>query len=128
MNAETAASAYKEATFDNAPPIKIVHMMYEGAIRFLEQAAILDPEVEFREFNEKIGRAEAIVTELRLAVDHEQAPELGKQLDELYLFVEHQLREAFLKRTAEPLTDANEVLKTLLEGWKKVEVDIGGAP
>jgi len=126
MNSHSAASAYQEATFDNAPPIKLVHMMYEGAIPFLEQASQLDPEKEFREFNSRINRAEAIVTELRLAVNHEHSPALGKQLDELYLFIEHQVREAFLEHTVEPLGAAIDVLRTLLDAWRKVSVDLGG--
>ena len=43
MNPHSAASAYKEALYENAPPLKIVHMLYEGAIRFLAQAEQVDP-------------------------------------------------------------------------------------
>jgi flagellar secretion chaperone FliS len=124
MNPQNAASAYQEATFDNAPPIKIVHMMYEGALRFLGQAEQIDPLSRPAEFNEMVNRAEAIVAELRLAVRPEHSPELAEKLDSLYHFVETALREAILDRKVGVLGDAKSVLKILLDGWKKVGADL----
>ena len=99
MNSKSAANAYREAALENAPPLKVVHMLYQGALRFIDQAAQIDPEKEFEAFQEKINRADAIVSELRLSLDHEPAPELTDQLNALYLFVEDRLRTAFLERS-----------------------------
>lgn len=125
MNPRTAAAAlYKEATFENAPPIKIVHMMYEGALRFLDQAMLLDPQGDKVEFGERINRAEAVVSELRLSLSHEgEAQAISESLNALYLFVEGQLREAFLESKVEPLHEAREILAMLHEGWQKIDTD-----
>ncbi len=125
MKSYSAASAYKESTFDIAPPIKIIHMMYEGALRYLCAAERADPKTEFRTFNENLNRAEAVVAELRISVSHEHSPDLGRQLDALYLFVEHQIREAFLEHDPDPIANAKQVLQTLLEAWRQIEVDLG---
>lgn len=47
MKQGNAAAAYKAARFENAPPLKLVQLMYEGALRFLDQAeaALAVPEV-----------------------------------------------------------------------------------
>lgn len=124
MNSHSAASAYREAAFESAPPIKIVHMMYEGAIRFLGQAEQLDPHSQSREFNELVNRTQAIVQELRLAVRNDHAPDLAEKLESLYHYVETQIRDAFLDRKVEPLGDAISVLKILLDGWKKIGTEL----
>ena len=122
MDAQTAASAYTQATFENAPPIKILHLMYEGALRFLEQAEALDPDTSPTEFNDRLSRADAVVSELRISLEPEHAPELAESLSSLYLFVEGRIRDAFLDRTTAPIPEARQVLQTLLDGWKQVVV------
>lgn len=121
MDSRNAASTYKQSAFDSAPPLKIVHMMYEGALRFLDQAERTDLSSERIAYNQRLGRAEAIVSELRLSLRHEDAPELGRALNALYLFVEGEIREAFLEGDKSRIPSARDVLTTLLDGWKRVE-------
>ncbi len=123
MHTQSAPSAYREAFYESAPPIKIIHLMYEGAMRFLDQAQHLDPARNAAEFTEKLGRAGAIVSELRLSLEAAHAPELVERLNSLYLFVEDRIRNALLERTAESIAAARAVLETLLDGWKRVELD-----
>jgi len=122
MDSQSAASAYTQAAVGNAPPLKIVHMLYEGALRFLQQAEAIDPQAQPAKFNERLTRADSIVSELRLSLDPQHAPELTENLNMLYLFVEGRIREAFLDRTHAPLPSARKVLDTLLEGWKSIEL------
>ncbi len=126
MNIQSAAAAYRESAVESAPPIKIVHMMYEGALRLLEHAERLDPQADAQAFSEKLNRADAIVSELRISLEPTHAPELAERLSALYLFVEERIRDALLDRTVEPLTAARDVLTTLLDGWKKLEVGSDG--
>lgn len=121
MKTMNAASAYKEALFENAPPLKIVHMLYEGALRFLAQAELVDPKKDPARFSEKLRRADRIVSELRLSLDHAQAPDLCGELTRLYLFVERQVQESLLTQRTEPLEGAKRVLETLLEAWRSIE-------
>ena len=123
MKSSSAVSAYVQASYENAPPIKIVHMMYEGALRYLGQAQRLDPRAQLREFTDRLNRADAVVSELRLSLDDAHAPELCEQLTGLYRFVESQIREALLGQTSEPLEGACSVLQVLLEGWREIDVE-----
>ena len=116
------AAAYKADRFENAPPLKLVQMMYEGALRFLEQAESAHGAGDAARFQERCLRAQAIVAELRLALDPVVAPELAANLDSLYLFAEGEIRTALLDEIATPLRPAREVLTTLLDGWKRLEV------
>ena len=74
-------------------------------------------------FAQKVNRVDAIVSELRLALDHGPAPELSKNLTALYLFVESQLREAVLQQQAGHLAEARRVLEPLGDAWQQVEVE-----
>ena len=123
MKPESAAAAYKQAAFESAPPLKIVHMMYEGALRFLEQAQGMDPQSEAKAFDERLRRADAVISELRISLNHELAPELCRDLTALYFFAEDRIHQALTKRDADAVGPARDVLESLLGGWKAVEVE-----
>ncbi len=122
MNTKSAADAYSNASFESAPPLKIVRMMYTGAIRFIEQAELVDPQKDPGDFCDKLARAEAVVSELRVSLNEGHSPELSKNLTDLYIFVEGCIREAFLEQKVDLLLPARKVLSTLLDGWSQVEM------
>jgi flagellar protein FliS len=122
LDPRAAASAYRQATYEGAPPLKIVRLMYEGALRFLAQARGLDPARQSAEFADKLDRAAAVVEELRISLDPTHAPELARDLGALYLFVEERIQTARAQRSVEPLSAAERVLTTLLEGWAGIEL------
>lgn len=126
MHSREAASAYKQASLETAPPLKIVHMLYEGALRFLAQAEQAERNGPAVEFVDRLRRADAIVCELRFCLDHEAAPDVAANLTSLYLFVESRIQEAMNERDIEPIAKAREVLTTLYQGWKAVEVPGNG--
>jgi flagellar secretion chaperone FliS len=122
MNYRDVASTYREASFENAPPVKIVRMMYEGAIKHLERARRLDPRESGLAFNEALSRADAIVSELRLSLDKPAAAEICTQLEGLYLFVEDRIALAFSERSGDSLEAGVGVLRTLLDAWRQIDV------
>lgn len=123
MHAQAAANAYREETFESAPPLKIVRLMYQGALRFIDQAASADPRDPQSAFVHMLTRADAVVTELRLALDAGPSPQVAAELERLYLFVESSLQRALAERSAEPLPGARAVLAKLLGAWTQVELD-----
>ena len=126
MNHHAAAAAYRTSSVENAPPIKIVRMLYEGAVRFLDRAAAETPGCP--EYQTLLGRADAIVSELRCSLDHAPAPEVSRNLESLYIFVEEQIAAARMENDAERITAARRVLTTLLEGWEHVQVQPETSP
>lgn len=121
MQNKDAAEAYLTASIENAPPTKLIRMLYEGAIRFLMQAEELDPTDLRSEFASLVGRADDIVVELRLCLDAEQAPEVADNLRGLYLFCEGEFSKALTERSTSPLAGARDVLMTLLDAWRQIE-------
>ena len=122
MKQGSAAAVYKSARYESAPPLKLVQLMYEGALRFLDQGEAALGASDVARFQERSLRAQAVVSELRLALDREQAPELADRLDALYRFAEGEILRSLADQSPAPLAPAREVLATLLDGWKRLEV------
>ena len=123
MEPHSAADAYRRSTIENAPPVQVVRLLYQGALQFLERARREDAADVSSRFLYWIGRADAIVTELRLAIDHSVGEELTRDLERLYLFCEDELGRAGLERSPAPIDGVVRVLETLLDAWKHVEVE-----
>lgn len=121
MNHHHAADAYRAAAIETAPPVKILRMLYEGAIRFLTKAESCD--AGSKDQVHWIRRAEDIVSELRITLDHEVNPDVSKQLDGLYGFCLDELGDAVMQRQPERIAEAKDVLATLLEAWKAVQIE-----
>ena len=123
MNLRRAAETYRRSSIEHAPPIKIVRMLYQGALRYLDQAAEEDPSHPSSRFNQLLGRADAIITELRLAIDHSVPGDLTANLERLYVFCEEELGRASLERSPVRIAGVKQVLSALLDAWLRVEID-----
>lgn len=126
MQQRSSAQAYLAASIENAPPLKIVRMLYQGGLRFIDQAIVAHAEGDLPLFNTYVGKAESIVNELRSSLDREQAPEMAVQLEGLYLFAFSRLIDAIANADTQPLEEAREVLAVLLDAWNELEL-AGGA-
>jgi flagellar protein FliS len=135
MNTRSAAETYRRQSIENAPPVKVVQLLYAGALRFLDQALASDPKAPGAPrsagtpFAENLARADEIVIELRLALDEPTAPELVASLKPLAFYVEERIAEALAKREHAPARIARDVLAKLQQGWASIEIDPqGGEP
>jgi flagellar protein FliS len=122
----SVAQAYLQSTVENAPPIKIVRLMYEGALRFLDRAAAVDSTAVSGERTRWLSRADAIVNELRASLDHNHDPRVSHELDRLYLFVHERIAKTIIDEDPSLIPGARVVLATLLEGWKEIELRADG--
>jgi flagellar secretion chaperone FliS len=122
MNPQTALDTYRRDSIENAPPLKLVRMLYQGAMRFLDRAMeceAKDPRSQFVHF---VSRADAIVTELRVSLEKSHAPDVAENLEQLYLFCESEMQRAMTGRDPSTLPAVRKVLSQLLEAWTSIEV------
>ena len=115
MKTTNAANAYMAASVETAPPLKIVRMLYEGALRFLDRAE--KGGLETPEGRAWRGRADAIVKELRISLDPNRDQEICEQLQGLYLFCEDEFARAMSEGEVGALANAREVLEILKDAW-----------
>jgi flagellar protein FliS len=111
---------YRTARVQTASPVGVLIQLYDGAIRFLREAAQHMDEGDIAQKGVKLSKAHRIVSELQATLDREKAPELCDQLDSLYDFVLHQIVEANLKNKVELVEPAVNVMKTLRDAWGEI--------
>jgi flagellar protein FliS len=121
---------YKKTSINTRSRGRILLMLYDGAIRFLEQARVAIDQKRPDLRGERISRAHAIISELNLTLDHEVAPELCANLERLYLYMLNQITDA--NRTSDPqkLDLVIELLKDLRGAWQEAvqQAENGAAP
>lgn len=123
MNPQDAALAYKNESVENAPPLKLVRLLYQACIKHIDTAARSNPADPASPFIDALSCADVVVSELRLALEKDHAPAIAGNLEQLYLFVEDTLQQAMRERSASGLIGARNVLCTLLEAWTQIELD-----
>jgi flagellar protein FliS len=74
--------------------------------------------------NNRMQRAEAIISELRSTLNHEKGGEIATRLDSIYSFCQRHLLEARLQRDPAKIEQVMKLLSELREAWDQVS---GGA-
>ena len=115
-----AARAYRQQAVLTASKEKLVVLLYEGAIRYVDRALHAMQADNVAGVGEALSKAFAVVGELRSSIDREQGGDIAGDLDRLYGFIQDQIVLANRDRRPEPLTDARRILSTLKEGWDAI--------
>ncbi len=115
----TAHSAYRRGQVGSAGPLRIVVLLYEGAIQSCRTARDRFDEPQTR--GESLGRAHRIVSELIASLDHEKGGEIAINLERLYRFVLDSITQANVEGDRDALRPVIRALETLLSGWREIE-------
>lgn len=113
----TIHNQYLEAEVMNADPVKLVRLLYRGAIDAVVVARKHLASGAIRERSRSIIKAWEILLELTRSLDHSQGGELSRNLASLYTYMQTRLMEANSKQSDGPLKEVEGLLNTLLEGW-----------
>lgn len=111
-------SAYQQGQVGSANPVRIVVLLYEGAVRFTRQALQSFDEPALR--GHALGRAHAIVSELLSALDYEQGEQIAANLESLYNFVLESLIRANVHGDRESIEAVIPVMETLSSAWREI--------
>jgi flagellar protein FliS len=110
------SAAYTESSVLTASPEQLVVMLYDGAIRFVRQAAAGLGDGRRDVARERLRRAEAIIDELNDSLDMSQG-ELPERLRSIYLFCRRHLRESLLADDPQGFETVAGLLAELRESW-----------
>ncbi len=114
-------NAYENIRVQSIDKLKLVVLLYEGAINFLNQAKKAMIEKNYAQKGKFIGKAEDIIIELCSSLDMEKGGEIAVNLSRLYDFMLYQLTMANLKNKSEYIDTVIDNLETLLKAWKEIE-------
>jgi len=115
-----AIGAYHENAVTTQTRGRLIVLLYEGAIKFLEQAKAELQAGNYAEKGEFINKALAIINELDSCLDVENGGEVATNLRRLYQFSIRHLNEANIHRDTQRIQDVIDCLKDLNEGWKAI--------
>jgi flagellar protein FliS len=124
MNPKGAQNYLRTRVF-TATPEQLQLMLYDGAIRFTEQAR---PALERKDWSTSfhmLSRAQKIVTELNGSMKRDVAPDLCARMASLYNFVFRKLVEANVKHSLDALDDALRILRYQRDTWQLLMKDLG---
>lgn len=122
-NQGSAATAYKRNEILTASKEKLVVLLYAGAIQNMERAKIaLDTPGQntSAKVGECLGKAMAILGELRAALDREKGGDIAVNLDNLYEFCLDRIYSTNIDRSSKHIQASIDVMKTLKEGWDAI--------
>jgi flagellar secretion chaperone FliS len=112
-----AAQQYLRTKVLTATPEQLQLMLYDGALRFGEQAKVALRQKNYEESYNLITRVQRIVNELSTTLKHDVAPDLCGKLAALYNYVYRQLFEASIRHDSKALENAINVLRYQRETW-----------
>jgi flagellar secretion chaperone FliS len=116
MNQEASGEYLRNAVM-TAGPEQLQLMLYDGAIRFTNQARDAIQSRDYETSCEKLLRAERIVQELEKGLRPEVNPELCGQMSSLYSFVYNRLVRANMTRDLTAIDEALQILNHMRETW-----------
>ena len=120
-----AAQNYLRTRVMTATPEQLQMMLYDGAIRFAEQAKAALDVGDFEKSYQSISRVQKILTEMSCGLKHDVLPELCDKLAALYSYVYRKLIDANVRRDLDAMGDALNVLRYQRDTWAMLMDQLG---
>jgi len=120
MNQAQAYNAYKENEVYTASKIKLVVMLYDGAIKNLKLAEIAINEKNIEKTNEYIKKAQDIIIEFMNTLNFEQGGQIASDLYKLYDYLYYKLVRANIDKDIDAIREVKRFLEELRDAWAQI--------
>jgi len=124
---KNALSTYKEIRINTASQGQLIIMLYNEAVKQLDQALHL---LEMNDVNKDPGRLEQIskaimktqevITELMVSLDFEQGGDIAVNLFSLYTWFNRELTEAIIKQDSRRISIIRNHIEELRVVWQEI--------
>ena len=130
MAYNNALSTYKETRIKTASQGQLIIMLYNEAVRQLDQALNLmelndsgkkDP-ARIEKIGKSVVKTQEIVSELMVSLDFEQGGDIAKNLFSLYTWFNRELMEANISQDARRISTVRDLIDDLRNAWQEVVV------
>lgn len=112
--------AYQRAAVLTATQEQLIVLLYDGANRFLAQAAVAMSERQIETAHVRLRRAEMIISHLLASLDYERGGEIASRLAAIYIFCQRHLNHARIHKDPEKIQEVRGLLTTLRDAWAQV--------
>ena len=123
--AAASQQAYRQGAVLSATREELVVMLYDGARRFLRQAAQAMRNGEVERGHNTLRRAELIIGHLDATLDFDQGL-VSERLHAIYMFCLERLSRSRFTQDAGMLEEVSDLLGDLRDAWGQIAQDAGG--
>ncbi|KRL42108.1 flagellar export chaperone FliS [Liquorilactobacillus nagelii] len=121
MGYQEVNNSYLKNQVMGASPIKLVVMLYEGAIRSMKMAKVAIDKQNVVQAHTQLVKAQNIIAELKNSVNTDVDVTISQNLINLYDFCNEQLLQANLNKDNSLIDNAINTMSELLDSWKQLE-------
>ena len=125
---QAAGNAYRSSGVGTASPSQLVLMLYDGALAAIgraEQAMVDLDAASIDVVNAELTRAQDIVTELMLSLDHERGGDIATNLEAIYQYCLSLLTRANLSKRPDGLDAVRRHLADLRDAFATAAASVG---
>lgn len=112
---------YRKTAVNSASPLQLIIMLYDGALKQLNNGKRAMLQNDVFEQNKCLVKAQKIIAELISCLDMKQGAEIAQNLLALYSFCYNKLVECNIEDNVNGIDQVMVVLSNLKSGW--VELD-----
>ncbi|MHB8079875.1 MAG: flagellar export chaperone FliS [Candidatus Krumholzibacteriia bacterium] len=116
----TGIRCYQETAVQTIGPEKLIVLLYEGLVRYLNQARAALVARDMAGKARQINNAQAVVLELRNALDHEAGGTLAGNLAALYNYIFAENMNALIDNDPRHIDNNLRVIRPLLDAWSRI--------
>lgn len=117
MAMQNPYSKYANNAIFTASKAELTLMLYEGALKFSNQAIIAVEAKDYEKSNELIHRVEDIIREFQITLDKQYA--VSKNFAALYDYMYRRLLDANISKDKEILIEVRDMLREFRDMWKE---------
>jgi flagellar protein FliS len=120
--------AYKKIQIGTANQGKLIVMLYDGAIKFVNIAINAVDEKKYDIVCNNLLRAQRIIDELTFTLDFNKGGEIAQNLMKIYQYMNNRLVEGNVKKDPEILREVVRYLESLRNAWNEIATRGGNIP
>lgn len=112
-------SHYRETQIKTATKGKLIVILYDGLIRFLDLALENLPSKKYDVVNNNVIKAQDILSELGMSLNMD-AGDISQKLLSIYSFLNMKLIEGNIRKDPEPIIFVRKMVSELRDSWSKI--------
>jgi flagellar secretion chaperone FliS len=121
-NVTASHAAYRRGTVMAATPVELVVLLYDGARRFLRQAAVAMGEGKVERAHNTLRFGERIINHLDGTLDFQQG-DVAQHLHSIYSFCLTHLNAARMSQDPAMVEEVIELLGELRDAWSEIAAE-----
>lgn len=120
MYQKLATQSYQNVQIATIDRGKLLLMMYDGAIKFLNLAKEGVETKDIQKFARFLSKGQAVIAELMNTLDFDKGGQIAKDLDRLYDFMLFYLTEANIQKDANKITRVIKLLEIIAGAYREI--------